>query len=193
MTNIIDAYQFKTISNSVRSLRVGVLVAALLIPASLLAGPITVNWDDLPNGAYNPTPGGYGGLNWYFGDGSFGSAGSGDFNGQLQYSTTPGITLLSSPNAAYNAWGCTPMRIESQNTSVGDEFTFSGYFSGQGYAGFSSGAYQIEVQGFTGGSSTADFTQYLTLSATGWTELNLTTAVNKVLLTPLAWISTERN
>ena len=163
------------------------LAAAVLIPSSLFGA--TATWDDLPNGNYMPTPAGYQGYNWYFGDSSFGSAGPNDGNhGLLQYSTFGGAAL-SSPNAAYNAWGNTPMRVESLAPTAGNEFTFSGYFSGQSYPGWnaSSGAAQLEVEGFIGTSSTPAFTSYLTLPSDGsWVEGSFTgTPVNKLLFSPL--------
>lgn len=160
------------------------LAASLLLPASVFGGLVT--WDDLPGGAYQPTPAGYGGYNWFFGDDVFGVGTS------LQYTTTSvtGAPSLSSPNAAYNAWGNTPMRVESLTTAPGAEFTFSGWFaSGPPDVFFTgaNGAAQIEVQGFIGGSSTPAFTTTFSPPSDGsWALESFTaTPVNKLLFSPL--------
>jgi hypothetical protein len=160
------------------------LTASLLLPASAFGGLVT--WDDLPTGAYVDTPAGYGGVNWFYGDDAFGVGTS------LQYTTTSitGAPSLSSPNAAYNAWGNTPMRVESLTAAPGAEFTFSGWFaSGPNDVFFSgaTGAAQIEVQGFIGGSSTPAFTTTFSPPTDGsWVQESFTgTAVNKLLFSPL--------
>ena len=169
------------------------LTAAVLLGASPFQARATVTWDDLPLGSYQPTPLGYGGYNWYFGDGTFGSDGSTGPNdpnhGLLQYSTAAneGVLPHSTPNAAYNAWGFTPMRIESLDPGEGSEFTFSGWFSSQGDLGVGS-ASEVKAQGFIGTSSTAAFTIIFTLPSDGsWVYESFATdlAVNKLLLTPL--------
>jgi hypothetical protein len=160
------------------------LAASLLLPASVFGGLVT--WDDQPTGSWMDTPAGYGGYNWFVGDDAFGVGMS------LQYTTTSitGGLSLSSPNAAYNAWGNNPMRVESLTTAPGAEFTFSGWFaSGQPDVFFTgaNGAAQIEVQGFIGGSSTPAFTTTFSLPSNGtWTQESFTsTAVNKLLFSPL--------
>jgi len=168
------------------------LAAAILIPTSLFGGTITVNWDDLPTGNYQPTPAGYGGYNWYFGDSTFGSVGPNDGNhGLLQYNTVALVNLgtetpYSPPNSAYNAWGYTPMRVESLNPSASDEFTFSAWFSGQPDLG--PAASEVEVEGFIGTSSTPSFTTIFDLPSNGsWIDEDFTSdgAVNKLLFSPL--------
>jgi hypothetical protein len=167
------------------------LTAAILMGASPFQVRATlVTWDDLPQGSYQPTPLGYGGYNWFFGDSTFGSAGPNDSNhGLLQYSTAvnQGVTAYSPPNAAYNAWGFTPMRIESLAPGAGSEFTLSGWFSSQGDLG-AGGAFEVQAQGFIGTSSTPAFTTIFTLPSNGtWVNESFATdsAVNKLLLTPL--------
>jgi hypothetical protein len=167
------------------------LTAAILMGASPFQVRATlVTWDDLPQGSYQPTPLGYGGYNWFFGDSTFGSAGpSGENNGLLQYSTAvnQGVTAYSPPNAAYNAWGFTPMRIESLAPGAGSEFTLSGWFSSQGDLG-AGGAFEVQAQGFIGTSSTPAFTTIFTLPSNGtWVNESFATdpTVNKLLLTPL--------
>jgi len=173
-----------TIRSASRRSAAALLAASFLIPASVFGG--IVNWDDLPTGSYMPTPLPYGGLNWYFGDDAFGVGTA------LQYTSTSdtGAPSLSSPNAAYNAWGNTPMRVESLTTAPGAEFTFSGWFaSGPNDVFFSTatGAAQIEVQGFVGGNSTPAFTTTFSPPADGtWVQESFTgTAVNKLLFSPL--------
>lgn len=150
---------------------------------------VTVTWDDLSPGSFLPTPLGYGGYNWYFGDSTFGSAGPNDnYHGLLQYSTAAGqgVVAHSLPNAAYNAWGCTPMRVESVNPGAGSQFTLSGWFSGQG--DFAGGAYEVQAQGFVGTSSPPAFTTIFTLPGDGsWVNESFASEplVNKLLLTPL--------
>jgi hypothetical protein len=166
------------------------LTAAVLMGASPFQVRATVNWDDLPQGSYQPTPLGYGGYNWFFGDSTFGSTGPNDGNhGLLQYSTAAneGVVAHSPPNAAYNAWGFTPMRIESLDPGAGSEFTLSGWFSSQGDLGVG-GAFEVQAQGFIGTSSTPAFTTIFTLPLDGtWVNESFATdpAVNKLLLTPL--------
>jgi hypothetical protein len=67
-----------------------------------------------------------------------------------------------------------------------EAFTFSGWFSGQPNLG--SGAAQVEVEGFTGTSSTPSVTTTFSLPSDGsWVDEDLTAfgAFNKFLLSPL--------
>ena len=174
-----------------RSIWLTALAAVSLVPATLF-GQGLVTWDYLPTGAYLQTPLGYGGYNWYIGDSSFGSTGPADGNhGLLQYSSaataTPPLSPYSAPNMAYNAWGNTPMRIESLTPKVGDEFTFSAWFSGQPYPPFG-GAAGVQVQGFIGTNSIVAFTTNFSLPSNGsWVNEDFTAygGVNKLLLSPL--------
>ncbi len=193
--NTIDLTKLAIVPSFTRSLKFAGLAGAILIPASLLAGSVTVNWDDFTGGPFSSTSLGYGGLNWYYGDGSFGSLGSNDGNhGLLQYSPAAdeGDTAYSSPNAAYNAWGNTPMRIESLSPTAASAFTLSGYFSGQPDLTYLGGtaATEIQVEGFSviGTSSTAVFTTTFTLPSNGsWVNEDFSSygAVNKLLFSPL--------
>lgn len=176
------------IPHTSHSAALSLLAASILVPSSVLgAGPAT--WDDLPNGDYLPTPLGYVGYNWYFGDSTFGSDGSSFmdiYHGQLQYSTFGGsaVTPHSGDNAAYNAWGSTPMRVESLTTAIADQFTFSGWFSSQGYPGFGTGAAKVQVKGFIGVSTTPAFTTTFSVNSS-WVQQSFTTPVNKLLFSPL--------
>ncbi|MHC1763737.1 MAG: hypothetical protein AB9869_05435 [Verrucomicrobiia bacterium] len=162
------------------------LTLAVVILMSALPVRATVTWDDLVNGSYEKTPLGYGNHNWYFGDADFGAIGSHE---RLEYSTVD--WAFSGQNAAYNAWGDTPMRIESLTTAPGDAFTFSAWFSSHEYPGFGSGADQIQVQGFIGGSATPEFTTVFSLPVDAsenayWVQKSFTgSAVNKLLFSPL--------
>jgi hypothetical protein len=159
-------------------------VSTLSLVAFSFPAQATISWDSLPSGTgVYVTPGSptYGGYNFFDGDGSFGSIGNG---GPLQY-TLPG-NPLSGGSAAYNAWGDTPIRVESLNPTPGEAFTFSGWFSGQQNLG--SGAAQVEVEGFTGTSSTPSFTTTFSLPSDGsWVHEDLTAsgALNKFLFSPL--------
>jgi hypothetical protein len=162
------------------------LIAAILAPISIFAGTVTVTWDGLPPGIFvTPPSPTYDGYNWFFGDSSFGNVGPNDGNhGPLQYSL-PADPLLGG-NAAYNAWGNTPIRVESLAPTPNEEFSFSGWFSSQPNLG--PGAPQVEVEGFTGTSSTPAFTTTFTMPADGaWVDENLTAYgdYNKFLLSPL--------
>jgi hypothetical protein len=87
--------------------------------------------------------------------------------------------------AAYNAWGDTPIRVESLTPSASDAFTFSGFFSSQYNLG--PGAAQVLVEGFTGSSSTPSFTTTFTLPSDGsWVDESFTTDgyYNKYLFIP---------
>jgi hypothetical protein len=165
-----------------RLLNLSTLIAAVLAPVSIFSQTVTVTWDDLPPGIYMTPPSPtYDGYNWYDGDGSFGDVGSGC---PLQYSA-PG-NPLSPPSAAYNAWGNTPIRVESLDPTPNEEFSFSGWFSGQPNLG--TGAPQVEVEGFTGTSSTPAFTTTFTLPSDGsWVDENFTANgdYNKFLFSPL--------
>jgi hypothetical protein len=174
-----------------RTASLALLVAALLNPTSVFGQ--LANWDDLVvPAAYEPTPAGYHGHNWYFGDAAFGLPGPDDGDhGLLQYSSfvPSAVTPPSGDNAAYNAWGNTPMRIESLTTDAADAFTFTGWFSAQGYPDpsfpGSIGASQILVQGFVGGSSTPAFETTFSISSAWLEESFNTTPVNKLLFSPL--------
>jgi hypothetical protein len=170
-----------------RLFHVSSLIAAVLAPISIFAQTVTVTWDGLPsgNGVFvTPSSPTYDGYNWYFGDSSFGDIGPNDGNhGPLQY-TLPGNPLLGG-SAAYNAWGDTPIRVESLDPTPNEAFTFSGWFSGQPNLG--SGAAQVEVEGFTGTSSTPAFTTTFNLPADGsWVDESFTAyGYNKFLFSPL--------
>ena len=157
---------------------------AVLAARSILAQTVTINWDSLPSGAgvyVTPDSPTYTGYNFFDGDSSFGSIGNG---GPLQY-TLPG-NPLNGGSAAYNAWGNTPIRVESLDSTPNEAFTFSGWFSGQPNLG--SGAAQVEVEGFTGTSSTPSFTTTFSLPSDGsWVDEDATNfgAFNKFLLSPL--------
>jgi hypothetical protein len=101
-----------------------IAAAAILAPISIFAGTTTVLWDNLPNlGTYStpPTPT-LDGYNFYFGDSTFGDVGPNDGNhGPLQY-YLPG-TPLQGGFAAYNAWGNTPIRVESLDPTPSEAFT----------------------------------------------------------------------
>ena len=76
--------------------------------------------------------------------------------------------MLGGP-AAYNAWGDTPIRVESLAPTTSDAFTFSGWFSSQYNLG--PGAAQVEVEGFSGTDSTPLFTTTFSLPTNGaWVD-----------------------
>jgi hypothetical protein len=152
-----------------------VAAAVILTPISIFAGTTTVIWDNLPDlGTYStpstPTLDGY---NFYDGDSTFGDVGPNDgSHSTLQY-YLPGNPLLGG-FAAYNAWGDTPIRVESLAPTASDAFTFSGYFSSQYNLG--PGAAEVLVEGFTGTSSTPSFTTTFTLPSDGsWVNESFTT------------------
>jgi len=160
----------------------------VLASRPVLAQTTTISWDSLPSGAgvfVTPDSPAYDGYDFFFGDSTFGSIGPNDGNhGPLQY-TLPGSPLLGG-SAPYNAWGNTPIRVESLDPTPDEAFTFSGWFSGQPNLG--SGAAQVEAEGFTGTSSTPSFTTTFSLPSDGsWVDEDLTAfgAFNKFLLSPL--------
>lgn len=159
------------------------IAAALIAAASLSATTTTttVNWDELATGSYMETPLGYGGLNWFVEDGSFGAGNN------LQYTSLG--AYYSASNAAYNAWGDTPLRIESLTTASGDTFTLSAFLSGQPFPGwedYSTGAAKIQVEGFLGDSTAPVFTSIITLPRDGsWLHVDFNSIpVNKLLISP---------
>jgi hypothetical protein len=163
-----------------------IAAAAILAPTSIFAGTTTVTWDNQPDlGTFStpPTPT-LDGYNFFFGDSTFGDVGPNDnSHGPLQY-YLPGNPLLGG-FAAYNAWGDTPIRVESLAPTTSDAFTFSGYFSSQYNLG--PGAAQVLVEGFTGASSTPSFTTTFTLPSDGsWVDESFTLGgyFNKFLFSP---------
>ena len=163
-----------------------VMAAAVVAPFPILAETTTVTWDGLPVGVFlTPATPTYDGYNFYFGDSTFGDLGANDGNhGPLQYSipTTP----LLGGDAAYNAWGNTPIRVESIDPTATEAFTFSGWFSSQYNLG--PGAPEVEVEGFTGTSATPSFTTTFTMPADGsWVDEDFTAdgSYNKFLFSPL--------
>jgi hypothetical protein len=164
-----------------------IAAAAILAPISIFAGATTVTWDSLPSGAgvfMTPASPTYDGYNFYFGDSTFGNVGPNDGNhGPLQYSL-PGNPLQGG-SAGYNAWGDTPIRVESLAPTANEAFTFSGWFSSQYNLG--PGAAQVQVEGFTGASSTPSFTTIFTLPSSGaWVDESFTADgdYNKFLFSP---------
>jgi hypothetical protein len=157
-------------------------LAAVLALAAPSAARAQANFDDLASGvSFANIPLGYQGHNWYYGDGAFGSTGTGFL---LQYSSL-GADCRSAPNCAYNASATTQIRIESLAADAASAFTFSGYLAG-GYPGFGFGPAAVLAEGFVGTSGVASFSTLFPIVNNVFSLASLTSMnVNKLLLTPV--------